>query len=70
MPPFMPPRDPRTNPAVNDRILLKSEGSERIITSVSSEVVIWRYAGGTVKRTSSLALWRNETSMASVIFRG
>jgi len=70
MPPTPPLRDPRNAPITNDRVRLSAEGTTRIVIAVAADQVVWRFEGGSAKRTVSLAEWRNETGMSTVIQRG
>ena len=63
-------RDPRTTPLTGDKVLIRSEGTTRIVLAVAADQVVWRFEGGSVKRTTSLSGWRNETGLATVIGLG
>jgi len=63
-------RDPRTNPFKGDRVLIRSEGTVRVVLAVAADQVAWRFEGGTVKRTTSLSGWKSEAAQAIVINLG
>lgn len=69
MPPPLPVRDPRRDPRVKDRLLLGTEGTERVIVDLTGGVV-WRFLGGTQKRTDSIERWRADMETAQIRFRG
>jgi hypothetical protein len=61
-------RDPRQDPEAGDRVLIRSEGTPRIVVEIQGALyerkVVWRWLGGTVRRTSTLAEWRQQMEAA------
>jgi len=68
--PKPPSRDPRTYPATGDRVLLRSEGTERVVIEVTTAAVTWRYAGGSARRTDTHRVWAQDTVLAQIVSRG
>lgn len=66
-PPPPPKRDPRSTPVPGDRLLLKTEGACRIVLEVGTDKVVWRFLGGTVKRTSRPHEWYIEMTSAVLV---
>jgi hypothetical protein len=48
-------------------VLVRAEGTERIVVEVKATEVIWRFAGGDYRRTVTLHGWRTDTVSASVV---
>jgi hypothetical protein len=61
-------RDPRQEPEAGDQVLIRSEGTPRVVVEIEgdgiSRKVTWRWLGGTVRRTSAIRDWRQETKVA------
>lgn len=66
-PPPPPKRDPRSTPVPGDRLLLRAEGAPRIVLEAGIDEVIWRFAGGFMKRTSRPREWYAEMASAIVL---
>ena len=64
--------DPLTDPIAGDRILIRREGTPRIVVQIEHESreVVWRWLGGQVRHRSSLSEWRSDAEGESVVGRG